>query len=319
MVPVLFLIALALKFSFISSPLLPMPPSSGGLLEKWIYFGWWKVLNPTLLAIFTILIIFLSGLYLNFLLNNKRMFPKNHLLTALTFVIFTSIFPGLQHMHPGIIMMPVLLLLFHYLSMLYNTAHPRTTVVNIGLIVGTGTLLYHPFWWMLPCCFWGLALMRTFKLNEWVLLLVSFTVPGYIVLAYEYLTNQWNPMAHWPVWNPQTQWPSFLNEYWVAAILLALIWVISGFSQWQVASRRMLIQTRKNWYVLILFGIFTLPILFFPKDNLYEGLSLLLLPVSAIASNAFLGDSKSSVKTIFFWLLMIAAALFSWATLNNKM
>ncbi len=246
------------------------------------------------------------------------MFPKSNLLTALSYTIFTSLFAGLQHLHAGIFMLPVILLLFRHLLLLYHTSHPRTTVVNIGLIAGTGTLLYHPFWWMLPCCFWGLALMRPFRLNEWILLLVSFAVPAYILLSYEYLANQWNPMLHWPVWNPLRELPAF-NPWWAAAIILSLIWVLSGFSQWQISNRRMLIQTRKNWYLLLLLGIFTVPSLFFPKGNLYEGLTLLLLPASALASNAFLGDNKGKLKTLFFWVLLIAAAILSWAELSNKM
>jgi hypothetical protein len=318
MVPVLFLIAMALKFAFISNPLPSGGPSSGGILENWIYNGWWKVISPGMLAILAITVILFSGLYLNYLLNNKRMFPKTHLLTALSFTIFTSIFPGVQYMHAGIVMLPVIILLFRYLLLLYQTPHPRTTVVNIGLIAGAGTLLYHPFWWMLPCCYWGLALMRPFKLNEWVLLLVGFAVPAYILLSYEYLTNQWNPIAHWPVWNPIKDWPAF-NPYWAAAIILSSLWLISGFTQWQISNRRMLIQTRKNWYLLLLLGIFTIPSLFFPKGNLFEGLTLLLLPASALASNAFLNDTRGKLKTLFFWILLISAAIFSWATLSNKM
>ena len=318
MVPVLFIIALVLKFAFISNPIQHPPPSSGGMLEKWIFNIWWKEASPGVLAAFAITIIFLSGLYLNFLLNNKRMYPRSNLLMALSFIIFTSLFPGLQHMHAGIVMLPLAILLFRYLLVLYNTPKPKTAVVNIGMVVGIGTLLYHPYWWMLPYCFLGLAIMRPFRLNEWVLLVVSFLVPAYILLSYEFLTNQWNPMAHWPVWNPQTEWPPF-NGYWAAALILAAIWVLSGFNQWQISNRRMLIQTRKNWYLLLLLGLFTLPSLFFPKGNLFEGLSLLLLPASALASNAFLGEQKPTMKTLFFWILMVAAAIFSWATLTNKM
>jgi hypothetical protein len=318
LLPVLFIVALALKFVFISNPLPAETPSSGGLLDYYLYSVWWKNLNPGLLSALSILILVLSGLYFNYLLNERRMFQRSHLLTALSFVILTSLFAGLQHLQAGVIMLPFTILLYRQMLKLYNSPTPRTTVLDIGLLAGTGTLLYHPYWWMLPCCFLALAQMRPFRLNEWVLLLLGYLVPAYILLSYEYLTDQWNPRLHWPVWNPIKEWPA-LNPWWIGAIVLSLLWILPGFSQWQDANRRMLIQTRKNWYLLLLLGIFILPSLFFPKGNIYEGLTLLLLPASALGGYAFSGDNRRGLKTIFFWILIGACALFGWAVLQQKM
>jgi hypothetical protein len=317
-VPVLFLLALALKFAFISNPLPAEPPTSGGLLDQLLYHSWWKILHPGFLAIISITIILLSSLYFNYLLSEKRMYQRNYLVAAVCFVILTSLFAGTQRMQAGIIMLPVTILLFRQMMMLYNNAHPRTIVVNIGLIAGTGTLLYHPYWWMLPWCFWSLGQMRPFKLNEWALMLLSFGLPAYVVLSYEYLTDQWNPAAHWPKWNPLTAPPAW-NPWWVSLSIIFLMWMISGFSQWQNANKRMLIQTRKNWYLLLMMGVFIFPSLFFPAGNFYEGLTLLLLPASALGAYSFSNQTRMGPQQIFFWFLLIAAAVFSWAVLNQKM
>lgn len=316
--PVLFIIAFALKFIFISNPLPAENPSSGGLLDYYLYSVWWKNINPGLLSALSILILVLSGLYFNYLLNERRMFQRSHLLTALSFVLFTSLFAGVQRMQAGVIMLPFTILLYRQMLKLYNSPNPRTTVLNIGLLAGTGTLLYHPYWWMLPCCFLALGQMRPFRLNEWVLLLLGYIVPAYIILSYEYLTDQWNPKLHWPVWNPMKDWPA-LNPWWIGAIILSLLWVLPGFAQWQDANRRMLIQTRKNWYLLLLLGVFLIPSLFFPIGNVYEGLTLLLLPASALGGYTFLGDNKRGLKTFFFWVLAGACVLFGWAILQQKM
>ena len=318
MVPVLFLVAIGLKFAFISNPLPPENPTSGGILDSLLYQSLWIKLHPIAIGLLAVVIIILSGLYFNYLLNSRRMFQKNHLLTALSFIIFTSIFAGVQRLHPGIIMLPFTIILFRFVLLLYNTHHPRTTVVNIGLVAGLGTLLYHPFWWMLPFCIIGLAQMRPFRFNEWVLLLISFTIPAYIVLSYEYLTNQWNPSVHWPVWNPIRKPPPF-DPWWAAAIFIGVFWVIAGISHWLSINRRALIQTRKNWYLLIIMGIFIFPSLFYPKGNVYEGLTLLLLPASALGTYAFIGESRHKLKVFFFWVLITAGCIFSWAVIKGKM
>jgi hypothetical protein len=139
-----------------------------------------------------------------------------------------------------------------------------------------------------------------------------------MLLSYEYLTDQWNPEAHWPVWNPIQEWPA-INPWWVVVSTLSFGWVLSGFAQWQVSNRRMLIQTRKNWYLLLLMGTFILPSIFFPKGNVYEGITLLLLPASAFGAYAFLGDAKRGFKILFFWLLIAACAVIAYAVLNQKM
>lgn len=318
MVPVIFIIALLLKFVFISYPLPAEAPTSGGILDYYIYSSWYTRLNPSLLSAVSILILILSGLFFNHLLNERRMYQRTHLLTVFSFVILTSLFAGLHRMQAGIIMLPVTIFLYRQMLKLYNSPHPRTTVINIGLIAGTGTLLYHPYWWMLLCCFLALAQMRPFRLNEWVLLLIGYLIPAYTLLSYEYLTNQWNPLQHWPVWNPIQKLPP-LNPWWMTAIGLAFIWILAGFSQWQSSNRRMLIQTRKNWYLLLTMGLFIIPSIFFPNGNIYEGLTLLLLPASAIGAYVFLGEGKKGSKLLFFWILIATSAMMAWAVMNQKM
>ncbi len=317
MVPVLLLVAFGLKFAFISNPLPAENPTSGGILDTVLYKSLWVKLHPVTMGLFTQVIIIISGLYLNFLLNSRRMFQKINLLPALSFILFTSLFAGIQRLHSGIVMLPVTILLLHQVLLLYHTSHPRTTVVNIGLIAGFGTLLYHPYWWMLPFCIIGLAQMRPFRFNEWILLIISFLIPAYIILSYEYLTNQWNPSRHWPVWNPLRQLPAF-DTWWAAAIGISLIWILSGISQWLSINNRALIQTRKNWYLTVILGIFILPTLFYPQGNLYEGLTLLLVPASALGSFTFLGQSRPQLRVFFFWMVLISAAIFSWAVSSGR-
>ncbi|HSK13202.1 MAG TPA: DUF6427 family protein [Phnomibacter sp.] len=317
-VPMLFVVAFALKFAFIRDPLPAEAATAGGILDKVIYKVLWQKVNAGVLAIICISIIVFSGIALNYMLAAKRMYQRSHMLTALSFVLFTSLFAGLQRMQAGILMLPITLLLYGQMTKLYQSAHPKTVVVNIGLIVGLGTLLYHPYWWMLPCCYVALMQMRPFRFNEWVLLLIGFLIPAYVVLSYEYLTDQWNPAQHWPVWDPMKTLPD-RNPWWIAAIALSIIWVITGFSAWQDANRRMLIQTRKNWYLLLIMGLFTLPSIFYPQGNLYEGITLLLLPTSALAAHAFTGESRSGLKLYFFWFIVVSCIVLSWAVIAGKM
>jgi hypothetical protein len=317
-IPLLMLLGFLLKVSFITGPLTAEMPSSGGLLDIWLYQSAWLQLNPVFMGFLTIMTILFAALYLNFILTQKRMLARNQFLPVLSLILFTSLFAGLQKLQSGIILLPVTVLLFSQMIALYQSVKPRTNVVNIGLITGCCYLLYHPYWWMLLCSFWALAQMRPFRATEYMLLIVSFLTPVYFLLSFEYITDQWNPSAHWPVWNPMEEWPAF-NPWWTAALAGAALWLIIGLANWQNVNRRMLIQTRKNWYILLMMGIFILPTLFFPKGNIYEGLTLLSLPVSAIGAYAFAGDNKGKWQSLLFWLLLILAIACSWAVHQGLM
>lgn len=317
LIPVLFLIAFALKFVFISNPLPASWSGAGGILEPFLQNVLSKKLHPGFLSVFSILWFVICALLFNHLLSTKRMYQRSNYLVALSIILFTGLFPGVQKMQAGLVMLPFTLLLFHLMTQLYNTGHPRTMVVNMGLLAGTGAILYHPYCWMLPCCMWAMAHMRPFRLNEWALLFTGFLIPYYFIISIEFLTGNLHLQKHVPDWNIPDAWPAF-NLWWAAAILLAIVWLTAGFSQWQTANRRMLIQIRKNWYILLMMGILMIPALFFPSGNLYEGLTQLALPAGALGAYAFTGDKSGFMKSFLYWLLVAASILFSWAMLHNK-
>ena len=264
---------------------------AGGLLDHFIYHKLYNNLHPVFLELLSIGFILGTAVYLNYLVTMARMFQRPQFLTALSVVLFIFIFPGASSFQAGVVMMPFTVFLYQQLTRLYNAPHPRTVVVNAGLITGTGILLYHPYWWMVPVCMLALVQLRPFRLHEWVLLLVSIATPAYILLSFEFLTNQWNPKAHWPVWNPMKAIPTIAYE-WVVLFSAALLWSVAGLLRWQHEVQRMLIQGRKNWYLLLTLGAFTIPSLFFPRDNMAEGLTLSAIAAAPFAAHAFTGQKK---------------------------
>jgi hypothetical protein len=289
--PALIFFAVLVKLLLMPAGQTQQKAGSGGLLDKFIYTSIYGNLHPVFIEMLAICLILGAAVYLNYLVTMARMFQRPQFLTALSVVLFVLLFPGAGSLQAGVVMMPLSVLLYQQLTRLYNSPHPRTVVVNAGLITGTGILLYHPYWWMVPVCMLALVQLRPFRLHEWVLLLVSIATPAYFLLSYEYLTNQWNPKAHWPVWNPIKTIPAIQYE-WVILFTAALFWSAAGLLRWQHEVRRMLIQSRKNWYLLLTIGVFTIPSLFFPRGNVAEGLALSALAAAPFAAHAFTGQGR---------------------------
>jgi len=310
-VPALLFVTLALKLVFIYHPHNDPFSQPGGLLAPWLSGSILPRLNPAFAAILSLLIIFLSALFANYLLASCRMFSRSNLLVALSMILFTSLFPSSNQLSAATLLLPLLILLFRQITKLYNSQKARPIIINIGMLTGAGYLLYHPFIWLLPCCFFGLAGMRAFRVTEWLLLILGFLTPAYFLLSYEFFSDQWHPKAHLISWQFYRHFP-LINPYWWTAAAIATIWILAALPGWQQYMRRMLIQSRKNWYQLIFLGIFIIPMAILPTGNASEALTLFSFPAASLAANAFAGE-KTIPSLVLFWLIIITIAVATWA------
>lgn len=316
-IPVLLLLTLVLKGSYIAIPLPPAKINQSGLLQGWIDFAVSPVVNGSLAGLVTVIMLTISALYGNYVCSASRMFTKNNLLAAIGMLLFSSLFPGIHWLHPGIFMLPIAILLYQQLLRLYNTGQPRSILVNIGLIIGSAYLLYHPFGWMLCVGFFALATMRAFKITEWLLLLLSTFLPLYFALSFDYIFNAWMPNKYIPELSALKKLPLPSPLVFVTGTL-AFLWVSFGLLNWQQHTRRMLIQTRKNWYVLLFMGLCMLPTLLWPFGNTTMGLTMLTFPAGIVAAQAFGNKQKDFWAASLFWLLVLVSLLGAWYITYGK-
>ncbi len=313
-VPALLFVALALKLVFINYPHYDAGSQPGGLLSQWLSLKVMVWLNPAFAATLSQIIIFLSALFASYLLISCRMFGRNNLLVALSILLFTSLFPASNQLSPATLMLPLSILLFRQVTQLYNRTAARPVIINLGMIAGLGYLLYHPFAWLIPFCFVGLAGMRPFKITEWLLLLAGIITPAYFLLSYQFFTDQLHVKEHFISWNYYSQFPHFSMYTWIAAAA-ALIWILAAIPLWQGQMRRMLIQSRKNWYQLMFMGIFILPMALVPKGNIAETITLLSFPAGSLAANVFQGENKL-FPLILFWVLIACIGVAAWGFIH---
>jgi hypothetical protein len=310
-VPALLFLALILKITYVNNPHHDAFNNAGGILPNWLATAVFPKIHQGFVAGFAVTVIFLSALYANYLLTSRRMFSRSNLLVGASMIMFTSLFPSSNQFSATTLLLPFLILFFQQITRLYNATKVRPIILNIGMLMGAGYLLYHPFIWMLPCCFIGLAGMRAFRITEWLLLILGIVTPAYFLLSYEFLTDQWHPLLHVPNWKLYTQLPKPSILWWIAAGTAA-VWLLAGLAGWQQQTRRMLIQGRKNWYQLIYIGLFLVPMALFPSGNASETMTLLAFPAASLAANAFASQQKSLGPVVLFWLIIAAIIVTGW-------
>ncbi len=258
-------------------------------------------------------LLLIQALRLNYMLNELRMFQKQAFTTAMAYIMLATLFPDWNHITPALVCNTFIIWLFHQMAKLYGNTQGKTIIFNIGLIAGCTVLLYHPTATLLLLCFAALGILRPFRLNEWFILLLGMLTPFYFLFSALYLRNSFaDALAYLPQWHLHFQRPANITATAVSLALLALLW-LGGMYIWRSNSNRMVIQVRKNWYVVLIGFIVLAPVSFLTYTTAWEAGLLCIVPLAAFASNVFLYPHRAWLPALFFWALAVMIVYNNWA------
>lgn len=300
---------------FIGVPIVPNTEASGVIsfvLSKYI-----ALLQPTIIGLLYIAIVLLQAIRLNILLNEYRMFTQSGFTTAMAYILLTGVFADWSFITPALIGNTFVIWLFIQVSKLYNNPSPKSLLFNTGLIVGAAILCYQPTALLIVIVLFALAIVRPFIISEWFVLLLGAIMPFYIIGSILFLNNNFHlftsflphitlglPIIKIDVW------------FWVNMGIITIL-LLSGFIILNKNTNRMVIQTRKNWGVIIVMAIIMIPVPFLFLKADIAGAALSIVPFAAIISNIFVYPKKMWLPNILFWLTSIAIIHNNWLLIKN--
>lgn len=296
----LLVLSVLVHFHVWSHPPLVVANESDGLLS-YILIHHVKPLNSLALIILFHVIVLSQAVRINILLSQFKMFQQISYLPAFTYIMLTALFPYWDVISAGLIANSLVIWILVKLFKLYDQTQPKTLEFNMGLIVGVSILLYEPIAILIPVVLFAVAIIRPFKLPEWLVLLMGIILPYYFLFTFLFLTNQANtfryflPKLNWK--NPLVQ-PE-LNV--ILALVVIGVQLIAGFYHWQQQQLRFIIQVRKYWGVLFLVLIlaFFQPIIF-SAQALYAS-AILITPLACFISFAFTTPKRLLMPNLLFW------------------
>ena len=262
-------------------------------------------------------IVIVQALRISAVLNNLRMFPKVYFIPALCYLLLTSLYPAWNNVTPSLLINFIIIWLFALLARLYSSPQSKPLIFNIGLLVGTIGFVYSPSLFLLPLCFIALTLLRAFRFNEWMILLLGILTPAYLLASFLFLNDNLTgftktlPHFHIHTINLQKHTPYLIA---IAAGGLLIVW---GIAAWQSNTGKMIIQIRRCWSVLFLMFLFSIPLLFLLKGEDTTILLLGMMPAAALSSNAFVYSKNEWLQTIVFWLLIVVVIFNNWFWLKT--
>jgi len=190
--------------------------------------------------------------------------------------------------------------MFIYLFKLYNSNNAKAQVYNIGLITGITSYIYFPSAAFVLCVLLGLMILKPFRLNEIVLFFLGCLTPYYFHAVYLFLFGELSLRNFFP--QISVRIPLLKNSIWLAGsiLLLTVPFLVGGYFV-QANLRRMLIQVRKNWSVLLIYLLLAFFVPFINSDQSFETWILVTVPFAAFHACAYFYPIKKWFPlTIFF-------------------
>jgi hypothetical protein len=300
---VLLVFGALIKIPMFIEPHVPVPLPSHGILfrEILLFLAPTGRSSPIIYPILAFTLIFLQALLLNRFINAQRMMIRSTFFPGMAYMLITSLLPEWNYFSAPLIINTILLFILSGLFNIYNQANAKGAIFNIGLGLGISSFIFFPAVTFLVWILLALAIMRPFKLNEWVLCIVGVMTPYYFFAIYLFINDQWNWSNLFPHFS--IGMPGIKQSAWLAgSAFLLIVPFLSGGYFVQDNLRRMLIQVRKGWSLLLLYLLGAIFIPFVNHSDSFENWVITAIPFAAFHACTYLYSTIKIFPLLLFWL-----------------
>ncbi|MEI6946204.1 hypothetical protein V9K67_03310 [Paraflavisolibacter sp. H34] len=254
-------------------------------------------------AFIAFLLLYSQAMMVNYLVNEQRMTTRQTFLPAMSYLLITSLLPEWNILSAPLVAATLIIWAFIRLFRLYNLPIANGPVFNLGLLMGISSFIYFPSAAFACCMILGLLILRPFRVNDLILLVLGVLTPYYFYAVYLFLSDRLLLENLFP--QVRLQVPALKRTVWltVSAVLLAVPFFLGGYYV-QVHLRKMLIQVRKNWALLLLYLLLALLVPFINTENSFHNWVLVAAPFAAFHASAYLYPQRRHLPTLLFALTL---------------
>jgi hypothetical protein len=158
-----------------------------------------------------------------------------------------------------------------------------------------------------------MAIMRPFRLNEWLICILGITTPFYFYAVYIFIQDKWS----WEAFLPHISIgvPSLKQSAWLAgSVFLLMVPFLAGGYYVQDNLRKMLINVRKGWSLLLLYlmAAFLLP--FVNTSETFENWVMAMVPMAAFHACTYLYSTLRIFPLLIFWITVVFVLAYQYYT-----
>ncbi len=312
----LILLALLVHLHVFFQPITIVFNEQSGFFAYWLKQNYVHI-HSTIFGIVYIALLLVQAIRFNLILNELRMYHYTGFTIAMSYILLSGFFTQFCSFSAAFLSNFFVIIIFKLLSKLYNDTKPKSTLFNIGLLVGIALLCYHPTSLLILVVLFAVAVIRPFNISEWLVLLMGVLVPVYLTISFLFLTNQLpviNEVLPKISINLPIQKP--MPIFWITLSFIA-IQLLIGLNIWSHQNSRMVIQIRKNWGVMtvMLIIMLVIPFIFFQAG--ITSAFLYIIPLAAFIANIFVYPNRTILPSILFWASFTIVMYNNWLLIKN--
>lgn len=276
-------------------------------LDEWLNS---KLSNPQIFYnIFSLVLLLIEALYLNYILIKHNFFFKNSYLPALFYVLVNSLYPAMLGHSSQLLAAFFLIVVLDKLFSLYDNENAVTKIIDAGIFTGIAALFSFDALMFLPFVVYSVASIRPFKLREVVLSACGLFIPLYVLAVIYFLKGDVETVKNgFFIVNTATNINAIQFSYEnITPLIIALPLSVVAFFMYQNDIGRNNVKTRKIQNVVLVMLFFSVGSAFFSKPSFVYSLPYISIPLGIILSYYFLLERKKgdAIKEIIFGALAI--------------
>lgn len=300
----LLIYGLLLKLVWLLHPHIPVTQKSNEFLYNDILNLIKPYLDPypSFYFIIAYLLIYTQAISFNQLIIRRRLMQKPNYLPAMSYLLVTSFFSEWNQLSAPLIINTLLIWVWAKMSNLNNSQHPKSTIYNVGIVIGICSFLYLPSFSFVMFAIISLIILRPPRAAEIFIAIIGILTPWYFLASWLFLTNK---LYSFYLSGLDITYPSFhsMSITLTGFILILAMIIIGGFFV-QSFSSKQVVQVRKNWGLMLLYLLIALATPFFDSIFRIEYWLLALLPAAAFIGCAFYYPRIRWVPAILHWVLV---------------
>jgi len=239
------------------------------------------------------------------------MMNRTNYLAAMAYLLITSFFAEWNYFSAPLLINTLLIFILGWLFKIYNHPKAKGIVFNTGLAIGISSFIFFPSITFVIWVLLALMIMRPFNINEWLLCLLGITTPYYFYAIYLFFTNHLKVENILPYLTVQL--PSLQQSFWLpASALLLMIPFLTGGYFVQDNLRRMLIQVRKGWSIVLIYLLVAIFVPFVNSSNTFENWIMAAPPFAAFHACTYFYPPRKLFPLILFWTSVAFVLLYQY-------
>ncbi|MFK7809737.1 MAG: DUF6427 family protein [Saprospiraceae bacterium] len=292
--------------------------SQPGILSRLVY-DW--VGSVGMLPDFIALVLVLAqALLVNVIVAKYRMARSVTLYPGVFYILITSCFPDFLHLSPVLMASTFLIFAIYELFDTYKKYSSAGELYNIGLWIGIGAMFYYSMLVFLVSAVIGFTIVRSFKIKEFVMLLLGLISPYWLIGVWYAYTGDYHNEFWQQAFLDNMGMLSFEGSFaivnYVQLSVFALL-IIASIFNYNNYSYKISIRAHKNLDILYWFLVASALSLLIQGGIQPDHLLMLAVPLSIFISMSMLYLDDRLAEALHF-LMVVGILLLQTEGLWNR-